>query len=94
MEHREKPFAETCAACFNAGGLSGSGITMEERGKRLTDPDVLASHGGGDVYPLPYGEYAANGNYLESDEIAKRHGICGDPSSVRLCVCVCEVSFC
>ena len=25
------------------------------------------------------GEMAANGNYLEPDSIAVRHGICGDP---------------
>ncbi|CAN0362132.1 unnamed protein product, partial [Hapterophycus canaliculatus] len=29
------------------------------------------------------GEFADNGNYLETDEIAKRHGICGDPEQAR-----------
>lgn len=57
---------------------------VRDRGKELTDPAVLEAHGGGDVYPLPNGEIAANGNYLESNEIAKRHGICGDPSSVSV----------
>ena len=28
------------------------------------------------------GEIAANGNYLEPDSIAVRHGICGDPEQV------------
>ena len=92
MGNREKPFFEGCAACYNSGGMGGAEMVMG-RGKRLTDPDVLATHGGGDVYPLPYGEYAANGNYLESDEIAKRHGICGDPSSVSVCVPLASLAF-
>ena len=29
------------------------------------------------------GEVATNGNYLESDAISVRHGICGDPEQVR-----------
>lgn len=30
------------------------------------------------------GEVAANGNYLERDELAVRHGVCGDPEQVRI----------
>lgn len=41
---------------------------------------MLAEYGGGDIYPLSYkGVFADNGNYLEPDEIAVRHGVCGDP---------------
>lgn len=53
-----------------------------ERAKANTDPEVLAMYGGGDIYPLSFGDFAENGNYLEPDEIAVRHGICGDPEQV------------
>ena len=53
-----------------------------ERAKANTSPNVLAEYGGGDMYPLFFGKFAENGNYLEPDEIAVRHGICGDPEQV------------
>ena len=53
---------------------------VKERAIANTDPAVLAEYGDGE-WPLKWawekGELADNGNYLENDEIAKRHGICG-----------------
>jgi len=53
---------------------------VRQRAIAKTDPAVLAEYGNGE-WPLKWvwekGELAANGNYLENDEIAKRHGICG-----------------
>lgn len=64
---------------YNAGGVKRT----QDRAQELTDPEVLAEHGGGDLYPLYFAERAENGNFLESNEIAKRHGVCGDPRLVR-----------
>ena len=48
-------------------------------------PDATTAYGNG-AWPLltvyEKGEIAANGNYLEPDSIAVRHGICGDPEQV------------
>lgn len=53
---------------------------VRQRAIAKTDPTVLAEYGNGE-WPLKWawekGELAGNGNYLENDEIAKRHGICG-----------------
>lgn len=61
---------------------------IRPRAKELTDPAILAEYGDGDYFPLRFavdkGEVADNGNYLERDEIAVRHGVCGDPSQVTL----------
>lgn len=38
---------------------------------------------GGGEFPLLYTKFAANGNYLEPEGIAVRHGVCGDPEQVR-----------
>lgn len=46
------------------------------------DPDVLESHGGGSEFPLAFVPLAPNGNYLEPNEVAVRHGVCGDPEQV------------
>lgn len=43
---------------------------------------VLDALGGPDEFPLTHGQFADNGNYLESNELAVRHGICGDPEQV------------
>lgn len=81
---------EYCPSCYNARGRT----YVKERGIANTDPAVLAEYGDGE-WPLRWayekGEMAENGNYLENDEIAKRHGICGDPEQVRffLYVCLC-----
>ncbi len=56
---------------------------MQDRARRLTDPAVLAEVGDGGQFPLYYVPLAENGNFLESNEIAKRHGVCGDPRLVR-----------
>eukprot|EP00752_Nemacystus_decipiens_P007761 g6935.t1 len=42
-------------------------------------PAAVRERGGGAPWPHFNGERAANGNYIESDEVAKRHGLCGDP---------------
>lgn len=59
---------------------------MRARAERLTDPAILAEYGGG-AFPLliamEKGEVAANGNYMERDELAVGHGVCGDPEQVR-----------
>eukprot|EP00752_Nemacystus_decipiens_P004741 g4320.t1 len=69
-EHIEyRPFA------YAAGGV----VSVIERAKSLTDPAVLAEYGGGDKFPLYYSDLAENGNYLEPEAIAVRHGACGDP---------------
>ena len=60
---------------------------MKARAKRETDPDVLAAYGGGDEFPLYYGKFADNGNYLETNEIAVRHGVCGDLEQVGEGLC-------
>ncbi|CAM9343429.1 unnamed protein product, partial [Choristocarpus tenellus] len=56
---------------------------VRARAEKNTDPDWLASYGEG-RWPLKYlyedGMVAENGNYLEPEEIAVRHGVCGDPS--------------
>ncbi|CAB1100464.1 unnamed protein product [Ectocarpus sp. CCAP 1310/34] len=69
------PGIDYCPHCYNARGPD----YVKERAKAKTDPAVLNEYGGGDEYPLYFGDFADNGNYLETDEIAKRHGICGDP---------------
>lgn len=67
---------EYCPSCMNAKGPK----FVKERAIANTDPAVLAEYGNGE-WPLKWawekGELADNGNYLENDEIAKRHGICG-----------------
>lgn len=47
------------------------------RAEELTAPELLGP--GPKYFPLYYGEFAENGNYAESNEIAVRHGVCGDP---------------
>ncbi|CAM9643894.1 unnamed protein product [Ectocarpus sp. 13 AM-2016] len=42
-------------------------------------PAAIRERSGGKPWPHYKGARAANGNYLESDEVAQRHGICGDP---------------
>ena len=47
-----------------------------------TDKDVIARYGSGEIWPpavvWDLGERCPNSNYLESDEIAVSHGVCGD----------------
>ncbi|CAN0372225.1 unnamed protein product [Ectocarpus sp. 6 AP-2014] len=42
-------------------------------------PAAIRARGGDQPWPHFNGERAENGNYIESDEVAKRHGVCGDP---------------
>lgn len=65
---------------YNAGGVK----EVQNRAKANTDPSVLAATGGGGVFPLYYMDLAENGNYIETNEIAKRHGVCGDPRLVSV----------
>lgn len=75
---RDDPDIEYCPHCYNARGPK----FVRQRSKDNTDPGVLADFGGGDEFPLYHGDFAMNGNYLETDEIAVRHGVCGDPEQV------------
>lgn len=59
---------------------------MRARAEANTPADVLSTYGDGSwplktVYDMD--ELASNGNYLEPEDIAVRHGICGDPEQVR-----------
>ena len=73
---------EYCPSCYNARGPAAT----KARGIAKTDPAVLAEYGNGE-YPLKWawekGEVAANGNFIQNNEIAKRYGICGDPEQVH-----------
>ena len=63
---------------FNSGGLG----RVRRRGNQNIDPEVLEAHGGAGAYPLHHVPLAENGNMVESNEIAKRHFVCGDPRGV------------
>ncbi|CAM9449279.1 unnamed protein product, partial [Ascophyllum nodosum] len=71
-------FINFCPHCYQSRGPAA----VRARAESLTNPKELASYGNG-AWPLltvyEKGEIAANGNYLEPDSIAVRHGICGDP---------------
>ncbi|CAN0403918.1 unnamed protein product [Ascophyllum nodosum] len=71
-------FIDFCPHCYQSRGPAA----VRARAESLTDPNELGSYGNG-AWPLltvyEKGEIAANGNYLEPDSIAVRHGICGDP---------------
>lgn len=58
---------------------------MRARAEANTPADTLSSYGEG-AWPhktaYDRGELASNGNFLENEEIAVRHGICGDPEQV------------
>ena len=64
------------------GDLSVTSVSTSYR--PLTAVDTGYGNG---AWPLltayEMGEIAANGNYLESDAISVRHGICGDPEQVN-----------
>lgn len=66
---------------------SGAGpIVLKERTYERMDKDLLERYGGGEAWPVAVaydmGEVAPNGNYLESDELAVNHGVCGDTPQV------------
>lgn len=64
---------------------SGPGV-VKARQLARTDKAVLDKYGGGDVWPMAaawdLGEKCSNGNYLENDDIAVSHGVCGDTPQV------------
>lgn len=66
-----------CPAFMNAKGPEA----VKARALANTDPDVLEEYGNGE-WPLKWASKAENGNFLEPNEIAKRHGVCGDPNEV------------
>lgn len=67
---------------YHAGSVGG----VRARARENVDPDVLEANGGAGAFnfPLYYGEFAENGNYLETNEINKRATPCGDPIWVRV----------
>lgn len=72
------PGFDPCPHCYSAGGWNRTKL----RGDTLMDPAVLAQYGAGQ-YPLSFVDHAPNnGNYLEPNSVAVRHGICGDPRQV------------
>ncbi|CAM9251012.1 unnamed protein product, partial [Hapterophycus canaliculatus] len=42
-------------------------------------PAAIRARGGDQDWPHFNGLRAENGNYIETEEVAKRHGVCGDP---------------
>ncbi|CAM9090943.1 unnamed protein product, partial [Laminaria digitata] len=69
---------EKHADAYNGGGP----IVVKARQLERTDEAVLERYGGGEIWPpaaaWDMGERAENGNYLEDDDIAVSHGVCGD----------------
>lgn len=60
---------------------------VRARAEANTDPVELALYGDGQwphFSAYQRGELASNGNYYETDAIAVRHGICGDPEQVTI----------
>ncbi|CAN0370386.1 unnamed protein product, partial [Ectocarpus fasciculatus] len=76
---KDDPNFDGCPHCYNAHGSAGT----KARGIELMDPDVLESHGGGSEFPMAFVPLASNGNYLEPNEVAVRHGVCGDPEQTK-----------
>ncbi|CAM9477545.1 unnamed protein product [Ectocarpus fasciculatus] len=60
---------------YNSGGVG----RVKARAASNVSSAIIDELGGSDVYPLLYGEFADNGNMLQSEEISKRHYPCGDP---------------
>ena len=80
--HNSDENYEVSAFPFNAGSVGG----VTTRSSELIDPDVLEANGNG-RYPLLFMERAENGNFLETNEIAKRALPCGDPDPKVRAVC-------
>lgn len=79
------PLTQGVMMCRCPNDTAGPGV-VEKRQRERTDPEVLKRYGGGDIWPPAAAwdmkEIASNGNYLESDEIAVSHGVCGDTPQV------------
>ena len=65
------------------GRGSGASINYCPHCFQSRGPAAVRERGGGAPWPHFNGERAENGNYIESDEVARRHGVCGDPEQVR-----------
>lgn len=71
-----------CPHCFQSRGPA----QVRARAERLTSPEDLLLYGNGEwphYSSFERNELLANGNYLETEAISVRHGICGDPEQVR-----------
>lgn len=77
---RDFPDIENAPYSFNAGGVK----RVQARAYDKVSAEVMEAHGGGEVFPLLYADFADNGNMLESEEMSKRHGVCGDPKIVSV----------
>lgn len=64
---------------YNAGGVKA----VQARAQAKTNSATLDAVGGGKLFPLYYLDLADNGNYMETNEVAKRATPCGDPRLVR-----------
>eukprot|EP00903_Cladosiphon_okamuranus_P005577 g5551.t1 len=60
-------------------GQAGENINHCPHCFQSRGPAAVRKRGGGAPWPHFNGDRAENGNYIESDEVAQRHGICGDP---------------
>lgn len=76
---RHDPDIEYCPHCYNS---RGPGPVKARSAANTEAAAALEWLGGADEFPLTFGRFADNGNYLEPDEVAVRHGICGDPAKV------------
>lgn len=80
--HRDFEYITYCPHCYQSRGPDA----VRARAEANTPADVLSDYGNG-AWPLraayDRGELADNGNFLETDEISVRHGICGDPEQVK-----------
>lgn len=72
---------EDCPGCLNSGGPE----EVKARGIAYTNGGLLAEYGDGEwphLAAFTNGEVCDNGNFLERNQIAVRHSICGDPKQV------------
>lgn len=67
---------------YNAGGVKA----VQDRARAKTDEATLEAVGGGGLFPLYFLDLAENGNYLETNEVAKRATPCGDPRLVGVTI--------
>lgn len=65
---------------------------VQSRTIERMDPDLLDMYGGGNAWYLGVAYYmgsnCSNGNYLETDDMAVGHGVCGDTPQVIVLVAV------
>lgn len=85
-------FSLSFPCCRGSGYINYCPHCFQSRG-----PAAVRARGGDVDWPHFNGERAENGNYIESEEVAQRHGICGDPEQVwwpkgRVCVWAKDVS--